>query len=531
MKHNLLGRMLCAASTGAFGLLAFAGSAQAAAFTPGNLVVMRIGDGTAALGSGSTACFLDEYTTAGVFVQSIPMPIAAAGLNFPLTTSGTATSEGFLTLSSNGQYLVNCGYGVAPGVATIAATTSTVANRVVGRIDMAGNIDTTTAFSDMTYSAGNPRSACSDNGLQFWTTGPSTITPANGGLRYSLLGATTSTQVSISVTNLRVVDIAGTDMFVSSASGTTQGVCSIVPALPTTPGAVINILPGFPTAAGPSAYDFFVADPNIIFVADDRASASAGGIQRWDNISGTWTIQYTVGLSATVGCRGLTGVVNAGTVRLYATTHQTSLNQIVTMSDTLVVGTPTPSTLIALPTPAVAPTNTGFRGIRLLPAAPSTPSVAYCSGDGTDTACPCSNPGAAGRGCENTFATGGASIAASGLASIGADTLVMTATTAIPFGPGLYYEGSAPANAVAPFGVAFGNGLRCAGGNTHRLEIRFADSVGASNTTVSLAAFGAASAGATYYYQLWYRDTGNVGSCTPGAGFNFSNARALTWIP
>lgn len=164
-----------------------------------------------------------------------------------------------------------------------------------------------------------------------------------------------------------------------------------------------------------------------------------------------------------------------------------------------------------------------------------TPFTVLCSGDGTDTPCPCSNTGLAGRGCENTVSSGGAALASTGKASISSDTLELDSTFAVPFGPGLYYEGNATANPTAPFGVSFGNGLRCAGGTTNRLEIRVADGVGSANTTASLQILGGATAGTTYYYQLWYRDgltSMPLGTCNPTShGFNFSNAISLVWGP
>src|SRR3954471_6125404 len=81
-------------------------------FTLGNLVVYRVGDGSAALGSGATAVFLDEYTTAGALVQSIPMPTTVNGVQKRLTASGSATTEGFLTQSADGRFIVLTGYDV-----------------------------------------------------------------------------------------------------------------------------------------------------------------------------------------------------------------------------------------------------------------------------------------------------------------------------------------------------------------------------------------------------------------------------------
>ncbi|HET6248148.1 MAG TPA: Calx-beta domain-containing protein, partial [Tepidisphaeraceae bacterium] len=95
-----------------------------AAFTPGDLVVYRVGTGTGALSSSSTAVFLDEYSPGGTLVQSIAMPTAAGAGSTPnpLTATGTTTNEGFLTLSANGQNLLVPGYAAAPGVPNISFT-------------------------------------------------------------------------------------------------------------------------------------------------------------------------------------------------------------------------------------------------------------------------------------------------------------------------------------------------------------------------------------------------------------------------
>src|SRR5205085_10034037 len=103
-----------------------------------NIVVYRVGDGSATLGSAATAVFLDEYTPAGTLVQSIPMPTSVNGSNKRLTAAGSSTSEGFLTRSSNGQYLVLTGFDADLGTGLVASTSSVATNRVVGRIDPSG---------------------------------------------------------------------------------------------------------------------------------------------------------------------------------------------------------------------------------------------------------------------------------------------------------------------------------------------------------------------------------------------------------
>src|SRR5262245_24571989 len=105
----------------------------AAPITAGNLVVVAVGDGVNAINSDTRAVNLREYTTAGVLVQTIPMPTAAAGSNQPLVLSGSATSEGFLQISTDSNYLTMMGYGTAPLSAGVTASTSAAVNRVVGR--------------------------------------------------------------------------------------------------------------------------------------------------------------------------------------------------------------------------------------------------------------------------------------------------------------------------------------------------------------------------------------------------------------
>src|ERR1051325_839178 len=123
-------------------LLLHAGFASAGSFTPGNIVVYRVGTGGAATLAGTaTAVFVDEYTPAGAFVQSVPLPTTTSGAQHALDASGTSTSEGMMTRSADGRYLVLGGYDAVLG-GTIATNAS---NRVLGRIDSAGTIDTSTS--------------------------------------------------------------------------------------------------------------------------------------------------------------------------------------------------------------------------------------------------------------------------------------------------------------------------------------------------------------------------------------------------
>ncbi len=158
------------------------------------------------------------------------------------------------------------------------------------------------------------------------------------------------------------------------------------------------------------------------------------------------------------------------------------------------------------------------------------PGTAYCFGDpGSGTPCPCSNDNdgsVPGSGCANGVFASGAKLTASGTASLGSDTLVLSTTGLEPSNSGLYFQAN---NDLSP-GSVWGDGLRCAGGQLRRLQIRFADASGASATTIAIAAkAGNINAGDTKRYQCWYRTT-QAPPCGPGVNdFNASNGYEITW--
>ena len=361
-------------SLAAVAALAAAVAAQSP-FTIGNLVAVRIGDGTTALSNATQAVFLDEYTTAGVLVQSIPLPTAPNGANRQFTFRGGATSEGYLNLSTNGLYLLLTGYDVPPAAAialTEQAPASTT-NRVIARVDLGGGIDTSTALVDAYNGgptlAGNVRAAVSDDGTRFWISG--TGAAGSAGVRYvAAVGDTTSLNLQAgSPTNTRVAGIYDGQLYATSASTSFLGVVKIGDGLPTTVNQTATLLTGFPTAGGTaagSAYDFFFADPNTLYVADDNAvNSTIGGINKWtrDPVTGAWSRQYRLqlgGAGAQTAARSLTGVVQNGVTTLYATCNTAN---VATTTLASVVDTGPNSTVTALIT---SPANTAFRGLRLL---------------------------------------------------------------------------------------------------------------------------------------------------------------------
>jgi hypothetical protein len=149
--------------------------------------------------------------------------------------------------------------------------------------------------------------------------------------------------------------------------------------------------------------------------------------------------------------------------------------------------------------------------------------VTFCSGDNTGTTCPCGNSAGPGEGCMNGTGQGG-KLASVGTSSIGDNSFTLRGSQLIPSQPGLYFQGNNAVNSGN--GNPFGDGLRCAGGGVIRLQVRFADTAGASQTSLSISGAGGVAPGDVKRYQLWYRDP-NTSFC--GFGFNLSNGIEVSW--
>ncbi len=284
-------------------------------FAPGNLVVLRVGNGVDSLVSSGNPVFLDEYTPAGALVQSVALPTESAGANKRLILNGTATSEGMLQRSPNGLYLTVTGYDTAlGGPKSVSSTPAATTNRSIARVSYNENIDLTTAFSDFA-SSGNPRSAITTDGSKFWMVG------SVSGLRFGTLGTSTSTQLSTSPTNLRSFAIAGEQLYISTASGSAVRIGSVGTGIPETAGNTITNLPGLPVNTSPYQFVFFdlnaaVAGPDVLYIANDDGNS----IQKFSLVGGTWILNGTT--SSDQDYRGITGdYINggAGGVILYAT--------------------------------------------------------------------------------------------------------------------------------------------------------------------------------------------------------------------
>lgn len=148
----------------------------------------------------------------------------------------------------------------------------------------------------------------------------------------------------------------------------------------------------------------------------------------------------------------------------------------------------------------------------------------YCPGL-ADT-CPCANDGDGESGCGNSGGAG-ALLKATGVPSVSADSVQLIASQLPGNVPVLFFQGTNALN-----GVTFGAGLRCVGGATRRLAIRFGSggvvTFGFPNNTPVSVRGAIGPAGGTRHYQGWYRD--GMGSCT-NSGFNLTNGLTIQWAP
>ncbi len=346
-------------------------------FGLGNLVAVRVGDGTGSLSSTAAPVFLDEFSPAGSAIQSIALPTAVSGSNHMLTLGGSSVGEGALNLSSNGKYLTLAGYDAEPGTANVATTASSTVNRVVARVDASGLVDTTTAMNDG-YTGGTTgiRSAVTDDGTRFWTGGQAGSGLGLGGVRYVSYGNSTSstalgTAPNNRPNNVRVVEIFNNQLYVSLVTGmiTLTGVATFGTGLPTTTQQSTFVLPNF-SGAG-DLYGFVMLDRNAsiagldtLYVADQGV-----GLLKYSFDGANWNARGGVAGSLT----GIAAAVRGNVVDVYATSGTGGGNTIVKLTDTAAFDADLTDTFTTI---ATAASNTAFRGLAFAPqGAPPTPNV------------------------------------------------------------------------------------------------------------------------------------------------------------
>lgn len=372
MKKNLL-LSICLLFISTVNVLA----APPAAFTAGNLVVLRYGDGAAAVATDKqVATFLDEITPSGTLVQSIALPTTTVGNQRALTGKNVFTaegtnkrnSEGVLVRSEDGAYLSLIGYEAAPLSASSLITTT-----VIGRVSASGDINTATAVPTNVVT---PYYAVSKDGGQFWIGG---IKGTGSGVTYipfeynkgftTELGSGTAIGGASETLSLYIY---GNRLAYSNAGSIRE----LIDDSPVTASGVLNNYPGFGAGTDPSSSQFVFLDSDgdgkndVIYLMNDRVTAG-GKIMK---ITYEYDSNNAMVLKAkesitppvsTDNMRFLTVKITAGIATIYCTSPSglyrltNSVTQPLTGNDFVLLKS--------------APANTTFRGVAFAPVATTNP--------------------------------------------------------------------------------------------------------------------------------------------------------------
>ncbi|MEM7517862.1 MAG: hypothetical protein AAF368_13185, partial [Planctomycetota bacterium] len=170
---------------------------------------------------------------------------------------------------------------------------------------------------------------------------------------------------------------------------------------------------------------------------------------------------------------------------------------------------------------------------------PPSSIVPFCFGDGSGTACPCSNNSSAGHpgGCAHQSGDG-AVLVGSGTPSLSADSLHFDLSSAVQNSFAILVSGvnALPQMGCVGCGIVAFDGLRCAGGDFRRHGSRALNALGVANNgwgppagpPGGLGAVSNVVAGQTRNYTAFFR-TDAASTC--GTGQSSSNGVAVTWAP
>jgi len=300
MKKRLLMASICVFALGA--------SAQ---FSPNRLAVYRIGDGSTLTNNRTSAVFIDEYLTTGTNqTATYIIPVTDGNNRFTgiIRTSNTVFQlEGMSGLSPDGNHLAIIGYDQ-----TVNGIVDDNTLKVVGMVNAQGLVNTSTtltgrspARATVALSGGN---AAYSSILQ-------------GGIRYSIVGASTSVEVNTNVSNARSFTIFNNTLY--CANNSTQ--VPYLNNLPSTSGTSTSGNINLPGISNINQIALFDSDgdgsPNIIYAANDGTSLADAGLHKFVLEGSTWTAKGFIKIvGITDGLKSVTGKVSGADIELYATT-------------------------------------------------------------------------------------------------------------------------------------------------------------------------------------------------------------------
>lgn len=367
---------------------------------------------------GSTSEGLLHLSGDGRYLSVAGYGVNAATFNANPTAYGTLTTD-----PTKPTALAQSGSLTGQGYTPVA--------RVAALIDANGVVDSSTGIFNI-YNGQNPRAAYTVDGGSIYLSGQGQSGDATGGVFYAQRGAATATASTgldtngkTSAQDTRDVQVYNNQLFTSvdskQGSGSNRDFVGTLGAAGSLPTALANSgngptrLSGYGNSGGTGKFvitagtgnginsigqeinlspeEFFFANATTMFVADggapknDSALNDAngsglgdGGLQKWVFANGNWSLAYTLstGLnlvsnaaaSGVTGLFGLTGVVNGGTVELYATSAtKGDTDQSYLYGITDILSARTASAGESFTTLAAAPVDSNFRGVAFAPTA------------------------------------------------------------------------------------------------------------------------------------------------------------------
>jgi hypothetical protein len=334
-----------------------------APFSPGNLVLEQIGNGSTALGSSALPVAVLEFEADGTPVQTVNLPSTG---DYRLTDSGTGTSAGHL--NSYGAYLAVPGYNSAVGTAGVSSLNTKVTHILGFNTELESRVEHPTS-APTPFLGESYRSVIPLDASTFYASGNGGGT--SGGIWY--FDGTDFIQVSTTVNNARNLDIYNGQLYFATGATANRGIYAVGSGLPTTTGQTSALM--IDTGSASSPYGFAISpDGNTAYIADERAIASGGGIQKWILSESVWSLAYTFGTGdlSTVGARGLAVDFSDPDPVIYATTAEASLNRLIKITDT--------GASSVVTTLSTAGSNFIYRGLDFTPedgAPPATPFTSF----------------------------------------------------------------------------------------------------------------------------------------------------------
>jgi hypothetical protein len=332
---------------GLFAAVALPLSVWAAPITPGNLIVYRVGDGTAALSSAATAVFLDEYTQSGSLVQSIALPTSGSAA---FTATGNATTEGIMSFSQNGAKVLFTGYRKNVGGTNPSADSASTTPRVIGVFDPTTGTFDTTSFA-VINAGGTIRSATSTDGSSLFYIASSSATFVG----YVGSPGPSASAVQIDGRNSRQVLLKDNVLYASNGSTAIAAKLQSYGTLPTgatTPTALVTL------TTSDVSHGFMLFDLSTSVAGYDTVyivNAFNNQLLKYSFDGSTWVANGSLSITG-LGQGNVDGYVDSGGVRLFLSTGSV----LGTLFDTSGYNSTITGTFSPI---ATASANTAFRGL------------------------------------------------------------------------------------------------------------------------------------------------------------------------